>query len=133
MNILFVCKFNRFRSKVGEGFFKKYNKNKKYHVKSAGVIQGSPISKEIKASGKRFGLSLNSKPQGLSTRLLKWSDVLIVVANDVPKELFKDHESYGKKLMVWKIPDVMINDADEIDKTVGKIGLKVDKFLEELK
>ncbi len=118
---------------MGEGFFKKYNKNKKYFVKSAGIIQGSPISKEIKASGKRFGLSLNSKPQGMSTKLLQWNDVMIIAANDVPKELFKDHKSYGKKLIVWKIPDVRSNDAREIDKVVRSIEKKVKMFVKVLK
>jgi protein-tyrosine-phosphatase len=118
---------------VAEGFFKRYNKNKKYKVKSAGIIRGSPISKEIKASGKRFGLNLNSKPRGMSTELLKWNDVMVIVANDVPKELFKDHEHYGKKLIVWKVPDVMSNNAKAIDKTVALVEKKVKTFVGGLK
>ncbi len=31
MNIIFVCKYNRFRSRVAEAYFKKINKDKNIH------------------------------------------------------------------------------------------------------
>ena len=46
-NILFVCKYNRFRSKIAEAYFNKINKNKLVSVKSAGIIRGNPVSKDI--------------------------------------------------------------------------------------
>ena len=48
MNILFICRYNRFRSVIAEGFFKKYNKNKKHKAKSAGLIIGTPMNREVK-------------------------------------------------------------------------------------
>ena len=45
-SILFVCKYNRFRSRVAEAYFKKINKNKNISVKSAGIIKGNlPLDK----------------------------------------------------------------------------------------
>jgi len=38
MKILFVCKHNRFRSKVAEAFFNKLKKNKKIKAESAGLV-----------------------------------------------------------------------------------------------
>ena len=41
--ILFICRHNRFRSKIAEGYFNKINKNVK--VKSAGIFIGNPLDK----------------------------------------------------------------------------------------
>ena len=38
MKILFVCRHNRFRSKVAEAIFNKLNKNKEIQIESAGLI-----------------------------------------------------------------------------------------------
>jgi arsenate reductase (thioredoxin) len=133
MNILFICKFNRFRSKVAEAFFIKLNKNPKHKAKSAGIIRGSKISKEIKAAAKDFGIKINSQPQGLSTKLLKWQELAIIVANDVPKEILADNKKYKKKLEVWKIPDTDNNNQEGMDKIISEIEKRVKHLVEELK
>jgi len=38
--ILFVCKYNRFRSKTAEAFFNLLKHNKKIKAKSTGLIKG---------------------------------------------------------------------------------------------
>ena len=41
MKILFICKYNRFRSRVAAAYFKKINKNSKIKVESAGKDMGT--------------------------------------------------------------------------------------------
>lgn len=103
-NILFVCKYNRFRSKVAEGWFKKLNKNSLLKAKSAGVIQGSPTDKEIFEACKKADVKIKKSVDGVSTDLLKWQNILVIVADDVPPQLF-DNEKYGKKTLIWNIQD----------------------------
>ena len=72
VNILFICKHNRFRSKVAEAFFKKYNKNSKYEGYSAGLIPGPyPLDKEQTKVAKKFGIKLTGKPKPITTNLLR--------------------------------------------------------------
>ncbi len=52
--------------------------------------------------------------------VLEWQDMIIIVANNVPKELFED-VGLIKEMRVWKIPD-----------TIGKESrIKVIKMIEE--
>src|SRR3989344_7542996 len=129
MNILFVCKWNRFRSRVAEAYFKKINKNKSIQVKSAGLIQGEyPIDEQQYKIAKEFGININGKPQGISTDLLNWTDILIIVANDVPKKIFKENKKYGKKTIVWKIKDENFGNERNIRKIISKIIKRIDKL-----
>ena len=132
-NILFICKYNRFRSKIAEAVFKKHNKNKNIRVKSAGIIKGAPLNRTQKLVGKKMGYPIGNPPQGMSTSLLKWQDTLVIVANDVPASLFKDNRKYGKKLIVWKIPDDDWGHEKNIEKIIKKIEKKVKKFVRKLK
>lgn len=133
MNILFICKYNRFRSKIAEAFFNKLNKNKNYKAKSAGIIKGSPISKEIINSAKDFKLIIKSKPQGLTTKLLKWQNMAIIVGDDIPKAILKDNKKFGKKLLVWNIPDTPSNKKKDIKKIIPKIKTRIIHFLKQIK
>ena len=117
MNILLICKFNRFRSKIAEAFFKKHTN---HNVKTAGIIKGPPIDNEIIQCAKKFGLELEKSFHTLDWNVLEWQDIIIIVANNVPKELFED-VWLVKKIRVWKIPD-----------TIGKESrIKVIKMIEE--
>jgi protein-tyrosine-phosphatase len=130
MNILFVCRYNRFRSKIAEALFRKLNKDKKIKVKSAGVIKGNKISSAIKRSVKEFGIRIDSEPEGLSSELLCWQDLIVVVADDVPLELFKGKE--GKRVKVWKIKDTSEGNLDSMKKIIIKIQDKVKLLIKEL-
>ena len=132
MNILFVCKFNRFRSKVAEGFFNKYNKNQANKAKSAGIIIGSPVSEEIKESAREFGLKINGKLYGLSTDLLKWQEMTVIVASDVPEEIFKENNTHGKKLVVWKIDDTPNDKKEVMRQIISEIEARVKMLIKEL-
>ncbi|MEK6873689.1 MAG: hypothetical protein AABW91_02495 [Nanoarchaeota archaeon] len=133
MKVLFICKFNRFRSKVAESIFNKLNKNNKLKAKSAGIIMGRPISKNILEASKEIGYIIKSKPFGISSNLLIWQDMIIIVADDVPVSLFKDNKKYGKKLAIWSIPDTDSNNKKEIQKIIQKIEVKVKNLIKELK
>jgi len=123
-NILFVCKFNRFRSKVAETYFNKINKDKNFKARSAGLIRGSPLDKRQVKLAKKFGIKIKGNPKGLSTKLFFWNDITIIVADNVPLEIFEGNKRYGKELIVWKIEDKNTN--------IPKIMKKVDQLIKDL-
>ena len=106
LNILFVCKYNRFRSRVAKAYFDKINKNKRIKAKSAGLIKGRPASKPSIKTAKRLGLDIRGETRGLSTNLLRWQNMIVIVADDVPASIFSNNKKYGKKVIVWKIKDI---------------------------
>jgi len=128
MNILFVCKYNRFRSRVAEAYFNKINKNRKINVMSAGIFKGSKLSVNQIKLAKSFGINISGRPKGIDVDLLKWQNVIILVSNDVPSELFKDNKKYGKRLIIWKIPDAGDNDTENVKKTIQSILIKVEQL-----
>lgn len=129
MKILFVCKHNRFRSKVAEAYFKKINKNKNIVVTSAGVFFGNPVAKNVIDIGKKYGLKIDLRPRGLREDYLNEFDLFVIVANNVPKSLF----NRAKKLIVWKIKDISQNDKKGIEKNIKEIFKRVDKLNKKLK
>jgi len=131
--ILFVCKYNRFRSRVAEFYFKKINKNKNIVVTSAGLIEGFlPLDKPQIKAAETFGFSILGKPKTTSIRELEDQDRIIVVANDIPKKIFNNRR-YNDKVIIWKIPDVLeggrIRDNRRVIQAIIK---KVDKLNKEL-
>ena len=125
-NILFVCKNNRFRSKIAKSYFEKINKNKNIKVSSAGVFAGSPITKKIKKIIKKVGLDITGKTRSMSTNLLKKQDLIIIVADDVPKSLFNNKPV--KKIKKFKIKDNYDLDEKKILKIVKELIKKIDKL-----
>jgi protein-tyrosine-phosphatase len=103
LNILLVCKYNRFRSKIAEAFFKKLTDHK---VKSAGIIKGLPIDDEIYLCAEMFGLKLAKSIRTLDWDTLMWQDMIIIVSSNVPKKLFEDVRLV-KEMRVWEIPDTI--------------------------
>jgi len=122
MNILFVCKYNRFRSQLAEGFFKKYNRNKKLNFSSAGIFKGNPVAQNVKKIAKEFKISVG-KPKSIDEKLLDRLDWVVIVANNVPKSFF--NKKSLKKVLVWKIQDAHQNDFPEIKRIAGQIEKKV--------
>ncbi|MBS3091407.1 hypothetical protein J4217_03100 [Candidatus Pacearchaeota archaeon] len=131
MRILFICKHNRFRSKVAEAFFVNYNKNKENHVKSAGVMLDmlnmyvSPnVIKVLEEKGARV---VNEKAQEVNEHLIKWADRIIIVADNVDKKIF-DREN----VFQWKIADISQSDIEGIRERVEKIEKKVKELIKKL-
>lgn len=119
MKILLVCKYNRFRSKIAEAFFKKYTG---HDVKSAGIIKGPPIDDEILLCADRFGLKLGRAVRSLDWSMLNWQDIIIIVADNVPRKLFEGVR-LAKDVRVWKVPDTIGLEArmDVIDLIEEKV------------
>lgn len=133
MKILFICKFNKLRSKLAEGIFNKLNKNPKHKAKSGGLIRGRPVLPITRKVAKRRGIKINKKPKGLTSKMIIWQDLAIIVADDVPKEILKDNKKFGKGLKVWKIKDIEGQSEKEVEKVINQIEKKVKKLLIELK
>jgi len=129
INILFVCRYNRFRSRVAEAYFNKINKNKNIKARSAGLIRGNPLNPKTVKLTKRLGLDISGKPKGLSSKLMVWQNLTVIVADDVPEQVFDKNKRYGKKVIVWKIRDIEGSNIKGIKKTAILIIKKVDKLL----
>lgn len=125
MKILFICKYNRFRSQIAESYFKKINKDRSIKFSSAGIIIGVPIAKSVKQIGRKLGLKISGKPKGIRENLLGEIDLLVIVANDVPEQLF---ETKTRKLIKWNIPDTSQGDYCNIERISRMIMKKVDKL-----
>jgi len=129
MRIAFVCKHNVFRSRVAEAVFKKHNKNEKYKVISRGLF---PLKRGLKNtidSVKDIGYDISGKPRNFRYEEIKDQDLIIIVADDVPKELF---DLYGVKTIVWKIKDIYEDNIESRKKTAREIEIKVKDFIKEL-
>ena len=80
---------------------------------------------------KKYGIKQEGKPQGLSSKLMAWQNVTVIVADDVPPQVFDKNKRYGKKVVVWKIKDNEVGQAKE--KTIKQIIKKVDSLAEQMK
>ena len=137
MKILFVCKYNAFRSRVAEEYFRKINKNRNVHVLgSRGFIMGGHSDKvQQEVSKKILGININERnPRPITIQYLKEADKIIVVANDIPKIMFNYWNApIMKKVVVWKIKDEQKRNKKNISKIVLAIKRKVDKLNRKLR
>ena len=141
--ILFICKHNLFRSQVAESFFKKMNKNKRYVGDGAGIIKwdkknliGDKTYKIEKRVAKKFGVELGKKSKPLSSSLLKSTNILVIVADDVPSSMFKKEKLFKGKIIVWKTKDVKAHHKNKekvATETIKFIEKKVKNFVKGLK
>lgn len=133
MNILFVCKYNRFRSRVAESYFKTINKNKYLHAISGGLLMGHyPLNKDEVNIAKKNGIDISGRPKGITTDLLRKIDLVVIVANNVPKSIFH-YEYYKGKVIIWRIKDLHHGeDKVLIEKRIRKIKRKVEKLVKKL-
>lgn len=134
MKILFICKWNRFRSKVAEAFFLRMNKNKKIKVESAGIYLwkrpyvASNVLREMEKRGCRIK---NKKSRKLTNKILQEVDIAVIVANNVSKQKIKEL-GYKGKILVWKIKDCSQNDVKSIVKRIDDIEKRVGKLVDKL-
>ncbi len=135
MRILFICRHNRFRSKVAEALFKKYNKNKKIKAESCGVgLDYIPVAKNVIKALKEFGIKkVNRKPKNFNKKLMNKSDLIVIVANNISKKEIKEKGIKGKKILIWKISDTKQDDYKGILKRTRLIEKKVKSLIRSLK
>ncbi|MBU3968741.1 hypothetical protein KJ991_00815 [Patescibacteria group bacterium] len=131
INLLFICKYNRFRSKIAEGYFKKINKNKKIKVKSAGLIRGTSLNPETIKIAKKLGVPIKGKPNGLSSKLLLWQNMIVIVADDVPKKIV-NNMGLSENVFQWNIKDTKKHNSKEITDIIKKIKLRINILVEQL-
>lgn len=131
MNILFVCKHNRFRSKIAEAIFKKLNKNPRIHASSAGLIMGGRTHKDVFKAAKAFGLGWRVKQHYLTNELLRQQDIIVVVADNVHPSLFYDGIKPRAKMVWWKIPDYSGEGVEPRRKRMVMIQKKMGALLKE--
>ncbi|MBM3232377.1 low molecular weight phosphatase family protein [Candidatus Pacearchaeota archaeon] len=128
--VLFVCKHNRFRSKVAEAFFNKFNKNKEFICMSAGLLPGAyPLDKIQVQTAKKFGIRISGRPKPITTDLLRYKvNLMVIVADNVPSEIF-NNKKYGRDEIIWGIEDDYTGDNKEIERIIKKIEDKVKQLV----
>ncbi|HLD37341.1 MAG TPA: hypothetical protein VJA86_02020 [Candidatus Nanoarchaeia archaeon] len=130
MNILFICRHNRFRSKVAEAIFNKLNRNKSIKAESAGIIKDIPASKNVRKVMKDKRMKLKSIiSRRFNEGIIRRTDIIVIVADNVSKGIFR---KFRKKIIVWKISDVSQSDVKGIRKRVGMIEKRVAGLIKNL-
>jgi len=130
-NIIFICKYNAFRSRIAEEYFKRINKNPRIKVISRGIIMGGDSDKTQRGLSKKLlGVDISKrKPVPINLQEMKKTDLIIVVADDVPKIVFNYQLSpIQEKVIIWKIKD----EQRESEKNIKKIILTIKKRVEKL-
>ena len=131
--ILFVCKYNAFRSRVAEEYFNKTSSENKSI--SRGIIMGENsdwVQRNIAKS--LLGINIaKRKPLPLTFQSMRDADLIVVAANDIPKIIFNyPLPSIQKKLIIWKIKDEQARNKNNITRIVLKIKKKVDELNKKL-
>jgi len=131
--ILFVCKYNAFRSRVAEEYFNKTSPENK--AISRGIIMGENsdwVQRNIAKS--LLGINIaKRKPLPLTFQSMRDADLIVVAANDIPKIIFNyPLPSIQKKLTIWKIKDEQARNKKNITRIVLKIKKKVDELNKKL-
>jgi len=134
MKIIFVCKYNAFRSKIALSYFNKINKNKEIKAVSRGFIMGGKPDKIQKGIAKKMGVEIKGKQNCINLKELIEADKIILVANDIPKKMF-DYKliNLKKKLENWRIKDEQKQNPKNIEKIIKKIKSKIGKLNKQLK
>ncbi len=135
MKLLFICKYNAFRSRVAEEYLKKINKNGHISVKSRGIILGGNSDPQQRGISKKLlGVNIaKRKPMIMSINDMKEADRIIVVANDVPKIIFNySNAPIMKKVIIWRIKDEQRRNRKNIKRIILLIKKKVDKLNKQL-
>ena len=118
MKILFICRYNNFRSKVAKLFFDKLNKNPTVETKASGLIKAVHYSREQQQEAlNKFGIRLEGVSELLDEDLYHWPDKIILVGDDIPATFFKELKAEGTEIIVWKLKDILPNDLDYKEKT----------------
>lgn len=130
MNLLFVCKHNRFRSNVAEALFRYYYKGDRIATKSAGLaidIMRPYVSRNVISVLKEKGISLRDDgAKKIDDFVLKWADKIVIVADNISPDMFRGREFIkGKEVIFWNIPDVSESDIQGITRRVNEIEKRV--------
>lgn len=127
MRVLFICKHNRFRSKVAEVLFRYYNKNKNNVARSRGIIKDILAAQSVVGVMKQRGIPLKDRiSRKVSNGDIRWADLIIVVADNADRK-------FNKKTIVWKISDVNQKDVEGIERRVDIVEKRIKNLISMLK
>ena len=133
MNVLFVCRYNRYRSKVAEALFNKYKTKKRLKALSGGIqldfVNPNVAESVKKVLAERKTEVSNEKSIQLDNAMIMWANLVVIVADDVESELF---EKYKKKIERWEIPDENQENIQGIEKGIERIAIKVRSLITKL-
>lgn len=130
-NILFICRFNRFRSRVADSYFKKINKNNKLKSDSAGLKAGSyPLDSDELECAYKLGINIEGKPKRITEKLANWADTIVISADDVRPSFLAQYIKTKKKIIHWEIPESNSNNHEEIKSIINQIKEKVDELIQ---
>ena len=135
MKLLFVCKYNAFRSRVAEEYFNNVVSDKRIMAISRGIIMGQDSdSAQRQISKSILGVDISKrKPLPLTYQDMRDSNLIIVVADDIPRIVFNyPLPSIQKKLIIWSIKDEFDMDKANIKNTILTIKRKVDDLFKKL-
>ncbi|MEK6812387.1 MAG: hypothetical protein AABX76_02410, partial [Nanoarchaeota archaeon] len=133
--ILFICKYNAFRSRIAEEYFNKINTNPKIKAYSRGFIPGADAdSIQKRMAQSLLGVSISKrKPIGMNVEDLKSADLIVVSADDVPKIMFNyPYVNLKKKMIFWKIKDEQYGKKENINKIILEIRRRVEQLNKKL-
>jgi protein-tyrosine-phosphatase len=128
MNILFICRYNRFRSRVAEALFNHYNTNPLNVAKSAGFNVNQSGNGILDTAGEvldEMNIEYAEKQGALqmTQEVIDWADKIVIVAEDVLTKYFP-----AKKVIKFDIPDAY-SSKDETAKTIITIEKAVKEFI----
>ena len=89
-----------------------------------------------KKIGKKYGLKFNGNSKSANSKILKKTDILVIVADDIPAGFFDNESAFGGKIARWKIPDVRKKDKNKeeiIEKSIIFTERKKKEFVKGLK
>ncbi|MEK6910617.1 MAG: hypothetical protein AABW82_02480 [Nanoarchaeota archaeon] len=131
MRILFLCETNRFQSKVAEMLFNKFNKNKKFFAKSAGLYYGGYyFNSKMLTTCKEMGIDIIGRPVKLNKEMWGAFDLIITTTQSVKLELTRDDLESGKELMTWEIEELNGHGEEDMKKVIRDIAGKVKELVE---
>lgn len=131
MNVLFLCETNRFKSKVAEMLFNKFNRNGKFFAKSAGLHYGGyRLDKKMIKTCNEMGIEFIGRPVKLNREMWNSFDLIITTCENLNLELTREDKERGKELISWKIEDMESYQEKDIKKVVRQIAGKVRELVE---
>lgn len=131
MNILFICKFNRFRSKVAEALARHYIRRKDVEIRSAGILVDfiRPfMAKEVVEIIRNKGIeNIDERSMLLNEQAIQWADKIIVVASDCPLGKLPP-----ERIEIWPVEDASEQDMPSVLMRISEIEKHVNALAERL-
>lgn len=133
MKVLFICKYNRFRSKVAEIILTNISN---FEIESRGIILDNEkpyIANDVITILQENGYFINDHqkiPRKVDLNQINNYDIIIIVADNVDIDLFDKNKS---KIIKWDILDIDELDTEGKKRTIQIIENKVKTFLKEMK